>query len=287
MDFIAVALRAAAFVAVVHAAGLGLFLALFEHHLKRAVRPIRRFSAWNAVGGLILVAVHRGFEPARVTGSLDGLLDGSLHALLWSSDAGTTAAVQLLGLGLLLAGSMTSSALGRTAGIVGAVLIASSFAFMGHTVTQEHRWLLGPALIVHILIVAFWFGSLWPLHRVARNEELRIVGTVVERFSAIAAWLVPMIFVAGLVLSIALLPSLAALLTPYGTLLLAKITGFALLMVFAALNKWRYGPAIRAGDASATRALGVSVKVEFTLITIVLVTAAFMTSLFAPTTAAH
>lgn len=282
MDFIAVALRAAAFVTAVHAAGLGLFLALFEHQLKRAARPIRSLSAWNAVGALVLVTAHRGFEPARVTGSLDGLLEGSLHALLWSSDAGTTAAVQLIGLSMLLAGSMISRAWSRTAGVVGAVLIASSFAFMGHTVTQEYRWLLGPSLIVHVLVVAFWFGALWPLHMIGRHEPLAIVGTVVERFSAIAMWLVPMIFVAGLVLSVALLPSLAALLTPYGTLLLAKIAGFALLMVLAALNKWRYGPAIGAGDASATRALGVSVRVEWAVITVVLVTAATMTSLFAP-----
>jgi putative copper resistance protein D len=284
VDFIAVALRAAAFVAVMNAAGLGLFRALFEHHLDRATRPIRRFSAWSAVGGLIAVAVHRGFEPARVTGSLDGVLDGSLHALLWSSDAGTTAAVQLLGLIVVLAGSMTSTASGRAAGIVGAVLIASSFAFMGHTVTQEARWLLGPALIVHVLIVALWFGALWPLHWIGRHEPLSLVGVVVARFSAIAAWLVPMIFVAGLVLSVALLPSLAALLTPYGTLLFAKIAGFALLMGLAALNKWRYGPAIIAGDASAMRALGVSVRVEWVIITVVLVTAAIMTSLFAPMT---
>src|SRR5690606_38394718 len=137
------------------------------------------------------------FEPARVVGSVDGLFDGALHALLWSSDAGTTAAVQMLGLIVCLLGLMRTDAGGRTAGVVGAVLIASSFAFMGHTAAHDQRWLLGPALIVHVLIVAFWFGALWPLSRVGRHEEIRVAGTVVERFSAIAMLAVPMLFVAG------------------------------------------------------------------------------------------
>ena len=287
IDFIAVALRAVAFVAVLHAAGLAIFLALFEPHLDRAARPIRSMTRWSALGGLAAVAVHRSFEPARVTGSYDGLFDESLHALLWSSDAGTTAAVQILGLIVVLLGLIGSSAPGRTAGVVAAALIASSFAFMGHTATHEQRWLLAPALIVHVLIVAYWFGALWPLYHVGRHEDRPLTGTVVSRFSAIAVWLVPIIFVAGLIMSVALLPSFAALLMPYGALLLTKIGGFALLMALASLNKWRYGPAIEAGDTSAIRALSVSVRLEWAIIALVLVTAAIMTSLYAPMPTGH
>jgi putative copper export protein len=158
---------------------------------------------------------------------------------------------------------------------------------MGHTATHEQRWLLAPALIVHVLIVAFWFGALWPLYRVTRNETFSAAGAVVERFSAIALWLVPAIFVAGLVLSVALLQGLDALLTSYGVLLIAKIAGFGVLMVPAALNKWRYGPKIGSGDASAARALGVSARLEWAIIAIVLVLASIMTSLFAPMASGH
>ena len=46
------------------------------------------------------------------------------------------------------------------------------------------------------LIVGFWFGSLWPLHWIVSLEALSVAGVVVVRFSAIAACLVPMFFVA-------------------------------------------------------------------------------------------
>ncbi len=281
------ALRAAAFVAVLHAAGLALFRALFEGDLDRASQSILGMARWSTGAALVTVAVHRSFEPARVTGSFDGVLDGSLHSLLWSSDAGATAALQILGLVVVLMGLTGSNPAARTAGVVGAALIATSFAFMGHTATHEQRWLLGPALIVHVLIVAFWFGALWPVYRVGRNESFSVTAAVVERFSSIALWLVPMIFVAGLVLSVVLLQSFGALLTSYGLLLLSKIAGSGVLMVLAALNKWRYGPAIGKGDASAIHAIGVSVRVEWTIIAIVLVVASIMTSLFAPMSTGH
>jgi len=270
----------------VHAAGLALFLALFGHDLDRARPSILAAGRWSSGAGLVAVIVHRSFEPARAAGSFDGLLDGSLHALLWSSDAGATAGVQLLGLAFVALSFKRSSQSARTWGVVGTALIASSFAFMGHTATHEQRWLLGPALIAHVLIVAFWFGALWPLYRVVRNEGSSIAGAAVARFSATALWLVPMIFVAGLVLSVAL-TSFEALLTPYGVVLLAKIAGFGGLMVPAALNKWRYGPAIGAGHESAARAFGILVRIEWVIIAAVLILASIMTSLFAPMPAAH
>jgi putative copper export protein len=46
-------------------------------------------------------------------------------------------------------------------------------------------------LMVHLLIVAFWFGGLWPLYVVSLRETPTQAAVVIERFSAVAAWLVP------------------------------------------------------------------------------------------------
>ncbi|MBN1237688.1 MAG: CopD family protein [Gammaproteobacteria bacterium] len=218
-----------------------------------------------------------------MTGDVAGIWDASLHALLMSSDAGTAAALRVAGLVLVLLAAPKPTRVGDAAGLCGATLIAASFAFMGHTATHELRWLLAGTLILHVLVAAFWLGALWPLHVVGREEPLHVDAVVVERFSAVALWLVPLLFVAGLILSVVLLPDLAALQSPYGTLLIAKSAGFALLMGFAALNNRRYGPAIAGGDAAAARALGVSVRVEWAVIAAVVVAATVMTSLFSPT----
>jgi putative copper export protein len=256
---------------------------LFERDLDAAARPIVTLVRRSAAAALLLAAAHRIMEPARVTGSLEGIFDGSLHALLLSSDAGTAAAVRVVGLVMILVAALKPSRLGALAGVAGATLIAASFAFMGHTATHDQRWLLAGMLILHLLIIAFWLGSLWPLYLAGRHEQVGASAIIVERFSAVALWLVPVIFVAGLVLSVALLPDLAALATPYGGLLVAKIAGFALLMGLAALNKWRFGPSISAGDARALHALGVSVRVEWVVIAAIVIVAAVMTALFAPT----
>jgi putative copper export protein len=276
-------LRAFAFVLVVHAAGLALFRALAERYVPRSAHAILTTARWSAAAALAALVVHRAFEPARVMGRLDGLWDGSLHALLWSSDAGTAAALQALGLVVLLVASLTLSAAGRVAGVAGAALVAASFALTGHTATHGQRWLLAPVLTLHVSVVAFWFGALWPLFESTRRDSVRHVAVVVERFSAVALGLVPLIFVAGLVLSVTLVPSLAQLRTPYGVLLLGKVAAFAVLMALAGLNNRRYGPAIADGDAGAVRSLGISVRIEWAIIALVLIATAAMTSLFAPT----
>jgi putative copper export protein len=153
---------------------------------------------------------------------------------------------------------------------------------MGHTATHEQRWLLAPLLVVHVIIIAFWFGALRPFQLAARHDDLAVNGCVIERFSKLAVWLVPVILIAGLSLSFILLPSLAALSAPYGQLLLLKVAAFALLMALAALNKWRLGPRIRAGDAAALRTFRRIVLSEWAVIAGVLTATAALTGLFSP-----
>jgi putative copper export protein len=63
--------------------------------------------------------------------------------------------------------------------------------FKGHTSVNAHRWTLAGLLMVHLLIVAFWFGGLWPLYVVSLRETPTQAAIVLERFSAAATWLLP------------------------------------------------------------------------------------------------
>jgi len=144
------------------------------------------------------------------------------------------------------------------------------------------RWLLAGLLILQLLIIAFWFGALWPLLLASSQEAPATNAAVVEQFSRVAIRLVPVVFLAGFALAVALLPSIASLSTPYGLLLQAKVAAFALLMILAALNKWRLAPRIRGGDPAATRALRRSIMAEWVLIAGVIAITAAMTGLFSP-----
>ena len=92
----------------------------------------------------------------------------------------------------------------------------------------------------------------------------------------------PGILVAGFLLGLVLIRHLAEIRSGYGLSLLAKFAGFAALMGFAALNKWRLGPAIGNGDERALRSFRRSLGFEYGLIAAVLCVTAMMTTFYSP-----
>lgn len=280
-DALAIGLRGLEFIAVLQAAGVAMFLALFGS-LERAARPIGTLAVSTAAVALALTVGHALVEPGRLAGELNGIFDAALQRMLLASGGGTAVAIRVLGLAMIAAGSREPSRFRTLVATMGATLIAVSFAFMGHTASDDRRWLLAVLLILHLMLVAFWFGSLWPLLITAKRESRAVAGLAVEEFSTLAVRLVPIIFFAGLALAVALVPDLASLRSPYGLLLLTKVAGFAVLMGLAALNKWRLGPRIAAGDDWALRGFRRSVTAEWALIAGVLMVTATMTELFSP-----
>jgi putative copper export protein len=166
--------------------------------------------------------------------------------------------------------------------VIGATLAVVSFVMVGHSAAHSARWLLAAMLMAHLLIVAFWFGALLPLYFVSKRESTATAAKVIDAFSLVAVWLVPGILVAGLVMAAVLIPRFEVLGEPYGELLIAKLIGFAVLMLLAAANKWRLGPAIARGEMHAMQLFRRSVASEYALIVMVLATTAVMTAFFSP-----
>jgi putative copper export protein len=225
-------LRALSFVAVFQAAGVPLFVWLYGDELAGARRSIAALGFWSAVGGVLLTLAYQAVAPARLTGTLAGTFDWSVQVLVLASDAGAATGVRVLGLAMVAVASLKSTRGSAATGVIGATLVATSFVLMGHTATHDQRWLLVALLAVHLLVVAYWFGALLPFYFASTRDPIRTNAVVMERFSAAAVWLVPLILVAGLVMAVALVPSLASLATPYGTLLLGRSA--AVLMALAA-----------------------------------------------------
>ena len=111
---------------------------------------------------------------------------------------------------------------------VGAVLLAVSFLFDGHTVSEGPRWLHAVANVVHVTTAATWAGGVVMLalviaRRHRRNADLRALQLAV-RFSVVATIALVSAAAAGTALTVVILDSVSELWsTPWGRLLIAKV----------------------------------------------------------------
>jgi putative copper resistance protein D len=281
-DVLSVILRALSFVMLFQAAGVAIFIAIFGRRLACSHEVVRRLGRATAIFAAVLVAGHYVMEAARMAGEMSGMWDPALQGVAWNSPARAALIGRLLGLALIAIGLLGASIRGTVVALSGAVLATGTFTLTGHTSVSVHRGALAALLMFHLLVLAFWFGALWPLCIATLRESPARAADIIERFTAVATCLVPVILLAGLVMAVLLLPNLSALSEPYGELLIAKVVGFTLLMGLAAANKWRLGPALLSGTAQGGRWFRRSVAAEFVLIAAVLTITAVMTSFFSP-----
>jgi len=281
-DIVSVALRAIAFVLLFQAAGAALFVALFVPRLHACTARIRRIGTLAAVAAIIALCGHYSLEAARMSGDFGGVLDASLQSLVLRSSTSEALALRLAGMGLVVLSLRMPAARGRAMGAIGALLAAMASTLTGHTSVSAERAILAPALLAHILIGMFWFGSLVPLWLVSARETQAAAANVIEAFSRSAVWLVPLVLVAGLLMTAMLVPGWSTFAQPYGELLIAKLILFAGLMGLAAANKRRFGPGIARGLPSAAPRFRATVAAEAVLICVVLAVTACLTAFFSP-----
>ncbi|HMI74762.1 MAG TPA: CopD family protein [Steroidobacteraceae bacterium] len=281
-DVISAILRALSFVLLFQAAGVAMFVAIFGRRLDSSRGAICRLGQVAAFAGIVFVAGHYALEAARMAGEMSGMWNPALQGMAWNSPGRAALICRLFGLLLIAVGLQGASVRWTIVALGGALLATSAFTLTGHTVVNTYRGVLAGLLLIHLLVVAFWFGALWPLYIASLRETPARAADLVKRFTAVATWLVPVILLVGIAMALWLLPNLSALSEPYGELLIAKVIGFALLMGLAAANKWRLGPALVQGAVQSGRWFRRSVAVEYVLIAAVLTITAVMTSFFSP-----
>jgi putative copper export protein len=279
-DIVSVVLRAIGFVLLFQAGGAALFVALFVPRLHDSTVRIRRIGTLAAVLAIVVLCAHYSLEAARMSGDFGGLLDASLQGIVLRSSSSVALALRIAGMGLVVVSLRAPP--GRAVGVMGALLAAIAFTLTGHTSVNAERPILAPALLAHILIGMFWFGSLVPLWLVSVREAQATAADVIEVFSRTAVWLVPLLLVAGLLMTVILVPGWSTFGQPYGELLIVKLILFAGLMALAAANKRRFGPGIAWGVPSAARRFRATVAAEAVLICVVLAVTACLTAFFSP-----
>jgi putative copper export protein len=283
-DRLSVTLRALSLVLLYQACGAAFFLAVMHGRVARSAGAIRRLACTSALAGLVLVAAHGTLEAARLAGDYAGMIEADMLRLAWLSGNGAAHVAQMIGLGLIVIAFATHRASGgsRLLATLGAAIAALALTLTGHSRTHAAHGLFPVLLALHLLIVAFWFGALWPLAMVLRAEPRAAAATVIARFSSLATPLVPLILVAGVGMAWLLIDDRSVFRRPYGLLLLAKLAGFALLLPLAAFNKWRLTPALQSGVPAAATTLRRIVVAEFVLICAVLTVTANLTAFYSP-----
>jgi copper resistance protein D len=275
VDVLAVAARAASFIFVLQAAGIGLFIAIYRRELRASLNNLCRHGIVFASIAIALVLISQSLSAARMAGDIGGMWDASLESLSWYSSSGAATIVRVVGAMAILIGFLRAS---NFILVIGVAAIVVSFALTGHTTTHSPRSILTLLLLIHIGVVVFWFGAVHGLLSTDKHSAPQVAAL----FSKHATLLVPALAIVGLLMAWILLPDLAALTTSYGIALMAKTTGFLSLMPLAALNRQRFVPAMLRGDNPAFASFSRTVKIEYAIIVVVLCVTATMTTLFSP-----
>lgn len=170
---------------------------------------------------------------------------------------------------LLLAAGLAARGRGRPGlALAPAAVALAAQSWMGHPAASEEFWLLA-ASVAHILAAGAWLGGLWPLFLTVRALPGQGAARAAARFSWIGLPAVLVLMATAYWQGLRLIGDEGALFgTTYGQLALLKLAGFSLLLMLAAVNRFRLTPALdgRAPDgadpARAARHLQRSIVIE-------------------------
>ncbi len=276
---LAILAKAIGYSAALLAMGGVIFAFVFAKRAEASVlRLAKRLAVGAALVGLAVLAIRFGIRAARISGmGIEGASDPMMLGFVWESPLGTAAIWRGLGEVAILA--LLIPRFGRWIALAGSLAVAISFAQVGHAL-GEPRAVLAVLFVLHLLAAAFWVGALVPLRRVARAPT---GADLLHHFGKVAAFSVAVLIVAGTLLAWLLSGSVIAMFgTGYGWALLLKVAIVAVLLGFAAFNKVRLVPALRAGNPGAAHALRRSISMEMLAVVLILLATATLTSVTTP-----
>lgn len=279
--------KSAVYAATVAAAG-GAFFLLYSRDLLSApvVAQVRTLIGVSIAVAMVMSLARMALLAGSMSDAVAGMMDSTMLDMILRSGEGMATAIRLVGL-ILIAVTWRSFPRTSAAAMAGAVLAATSFAWVGHAHVATHDRIALTLLSLHLLSVTFWLGALGPLLVIARGSGSQILGVVAARFGRIAVAVVGVLVAAGVALLSCLLGSLSAIWsTDYGRGIGAKIALVAGLLGLAALNKLHLTPRLVAGDDRAARVLARSLRLEIVVAGLILVATAAATTVWGPAEAA-
>jgi len=180
---------------------------------------------------------------------------------------------------------------------VGATAFLSLFgilplAFIGHAAGGDDHFAAVNSIGLHLLAVVLWFGGIIVLALLAptlegqapgRKRGQVLAGVVLQRYSALAAFVVFLMIGSGLASAIIRITNFSQWFTPYGTLVIVKLLITLALGALGLVHRRKVIPQLLAGKYSALRAAWQVVLVEVILMASVMSVATVLARTAPPT----
>jgi copper resistance protein D len=260
-----------------------------------AVPWLRGLSLISATVALLSALLWLGFTAAGMSGSAAGAMDPSILSLvLTGSDFGRVWALRLV-LAVFIVLALIGKPLNYTRlfmAAAGALVLLASIALTGHAWADANGgWLHILADALHLVAAGVWIGALFVLLRLATvfGSQASGLHQVLAHFSGVGTILIGVLILTGAVNSWFLIGPehvFELFATSYGVVLSLKLALFLLMLVLAALNRFRLTPALLKSDpAPGLRALKLSIALETILGALVLFAVGWLGTLAPPMSA--
>lgn len=213
------------------------------------------------VGGTIASTGFQGLD------ALGAPLSSFFDPLAWRSGLetsyGRTVVVMMIALAAAAVTLLSlSKPFARWLSLGGLLGGAAALSLSGHAGAAEPQWLTRPSVFVHAATIAFWAGALVPLGMSLRSGRPG-AAVALRRFSAVIPYALCALAIAGVILAVIQVEEPRALVeTAYGKLLLVKLSLVSILLLLAAVNRWKLTAPSETGEPDALRRLARSIAAE-------------------------
>lgn len=164
-----------------------------------------------------------------------------------------------------------------------ALLMLSSLASTGHTLTHPQAGWLALLLVAHVVLAAYWLGAMPVLWRLSFHGSTQTLGHWLAQFSRHAVWLVMVLLVLGVALAASHLGTIEALnSSSYGQVLWVKVALIGMALALALVNQRYITRALKRNRHTTRLWLRITLAVESTLLVAVIASTAVLSSTMPP-----
>ncbi|MCF6458037.1 CopD family protein [Pseudoalteromonas sp. MMG024] len=259
---------------------------VIENGKERSFSQITILSAFIAfIANAVWFFANTG---AMVEEGISGAVDLDMIDIMWDSSIGDTAlwrSIGLIGATTVVMFSSRFTERKQSKHVQQALLVICLFVFSYSFTLIGHISDMGvfekTLLMVHVIVMAWWFGALYPLKKACNTLGRDELYQLMEGFGKQASVMVSLLLVAGLLLAIQLVGDIDALLwSNYGQTILVKLFLVTSILTIAALHKLKLVP--NHESHNGREALSKSISIEMVVAFVILFVTSGLTSVVGP-----
>lgn len=219
-------------------------LAAFNVYLKRGALVCLSLAL---IASILQVPIEAG---AMAESGFSGMTDAFMLEIVWQSVIGEQALVRIPAFLLAIVALITwgkysplFNALNILVTVGVLIVITYSFTFTGHS-AEKNFWIKA-LLVLHVLAITCWVGSLLPLYKSCQLLAPTEVKRLMHQFGQLAIIIIVLLLASGITLILQYLDTVADLFSSsYGQLILLKLLLVSAMLILGAWHKLSLAPQI-------------------------------------------